>query len=1493
MSALVPLVTSTGPLLDRASAGVRALVKAVSRREEDYFEEAQFNAAHVKKELQDASEEVKVRALKRLLAAHASGLDVSGLLPEVVKAIAVPSLELKRLVYLFLILHAERSRDVALLSINSFQKDLADRNQVIRATSLKALASIRLLEVVQLLMAALRRAAADSSPFVRRTAAQCVMKVFTLDPDQFEGLQQIVMTLLKDIEISVVGAALVAFRELCMRHGAAECLRLYGDQVSPQQDQQSQQDALLAEEQRERSGHLREAEEEEEEERLSPSQQRQQRQQASAYSKTSDKGAWRGRAREQEGSRRREEDEEERQEKRETTRHTDAHLQSNCNNDQRERGRSNRYREVHPAEATAAASENFSRCHAESTYHVQVSAAAAARIEKNFRAQACALGLLHQHYRRLQESMLQLEPFAQVVAVDVFLRYVRVFFAEPAAALNKQKEQRKQVEKQQLNPQRETQSARGSFTDSSIQRGEAGGKEDLTYETFIAESPGNSLSADLRMFLLNLRQLLYSESVAVVAAVAAAFYHLLPPAAWKPVVHPLLRCIYTSSVEVREPLLHITASFAAAAPSLFLPYFRNFFLAFNDPPCVKQGKLLVLRRLLFSSRLDTTAAAGEAAMLPPLLLQELCTYVRWPGDPLLLSACFNFLVNIAVRFPSAQASCIQIFVQLLDTAASCALASEAILALRVVLQQQQQQLQQQEQLQQQGQQQQQQDEEGNLFHDTAAASSAAAAVGGNNIVDWTSKKHNFRCSEAKKKIRKGQQLGRLVLQLAMHLSRVIQGAAARASIVWMVGEYQREVGWVAADVFRQLARTFAGEAEEVKLQILLLGLKVWALHWDNKQLLHEQQQEQQRRLSPEKKVTSGESATATAPSETTRNNEKNKKEEEAGNNGTAFLRNGVVVADAADVSDLQRQRPATPSAAGTDKVKPSGRRAPHEREQLRKQQNCPQEKSEDEQRYLLPPPTPEESAKAFPRLDKMLKYVCEAASFDMSYDVRDVARLYFALTRLALAGETLLHEKDGNSSNQISTSRRCHNSGSTPCSKTGHREDSTTASHSSGEDNNGSAEGSSTVTSVVALEKDVLEGLGGCGGEMFKTSSRGATADMSRFAQQYMRTLAMGSAGGRRRGLQSRLNTGNSGGRAASTSAVAAEHDKEEGRHEFVKGEDGGNLADCKRTRQSPRGYANPSCRGGGRNSTRSIINDEPASCCMWGEQNDTEGSASHSLLLGSLSELLGDRVHGYTELPPFAATDSPSELRKVEQPVAPAGLAQCLAHGRAGGGAGKERSGTLLSNHYVDIQEVKAISSDDIVIKKSAAALMGRDTNVKADFTSVDLDSFYADDLQSSDGRAGGLAIGNDDAIASSTAATSTGALAVLAAANAFAPLLHENNTLLSSSSVAGRRAFPGAQREENSQQQHSLWDMFGETHVRGGEQMTQQVQQQHNDDSNATQFKIRGAAGLVGAEEATAAGSADLLTSTYVKGREGGVAVAGEDEESDEEKNFFAVSH
>jgi AP-3 complex subunit beta len=123
------------------------------------------------------------------------GRDASSMFPDVVKNVVCNSLEVKKLVYIFVTHYAEVEPDAALLAIATFQKDLKDQNPLIRAhvipsrlfkylyadvlhlQALRVLSSIRLRVITPVLIVAIQKACTDSSPYVRKSAAHALSKV--------------------------------------------------------------------------------------------------------------------------------------------------------------------------------------------------------------------------------------------------------------------------------------------------------------------------------------------------------------------------------------------------------------------------------------------------------------------------------------------------------------------------------------------------------------------------------------------------------------------------------------------------------------------------------------------------------------------------------------------------------------------------------------------------------------------------------------------------------------------------------------------------------------------------------------------------------------------------------------------------------------------------------------------------------------------------------------------------------------------------------------------------------------------------------------------------------------------------------------------------------------------------------------------------------------------------------------------------------------------
>ncbi|XP_047195991.1 AP-3 complex subunit beta-2 isoform X11 [Hippoglossus stenolepis] len=168
------------------------------------------------KEMLDSNKDsLKLEAMKRIVAMIARGKNASDLFPAVVKNVACKNIEVKKLVYVYLVRYAEEQQDLALLSISTFQRGLKDPNQLIRASALRVLSSIRVTIIVPIMMLAIKEAASDMSPYVRKTAAHAIPKLYSLDPEQKDQLIEIIEKLLADKTTLVAGSVVMAFEEVC------------------------------------------------------------------------------------------------------------------------------------------------------------------------------------------------------------------------------------------------------------------------------------------------------------------------------------------------------------------------------------------------------------------------------------------------------------------------------------------------------------------------------------------------------------------------------------------------------------------------------------------------------------------------------------------------------------------------------------------------------------------------------------------------------------------------------------------------------------------------------------------------------------------------------------------------------------------------------------------------------------------------------------------------------------------------------------------------------------------------------------------------------------------------------------------------------------------------------------------------------------------------------------------------------------------------------
>ncbi|PKY03667.1 putative AP-3 adaptor complex subunit beta [Aspergillus campestris IBT 28561] len=173
------------------------------------------SASHIKKLLDSRHEREVLDGMRRVISLMYGTESALPFFSAVVKNVANTSLEVKKLVYIYLVHYAEAEPDLALLSINTIQKSLTDSNPQVRAMALRTMSGIRVPVISQIVSLAIKRGCADMSPHVRKTAALAIPKCYRLDPSTLPQLVGYLAMLLGDNQYFVAGPAVAAFLEIC------------------------------------------------------------------------------------------------------------------------------------------------------------------------------------------------------------------------------------------------------------------------------------------------------------------------------------------------------------------------------------------------------------------------------------------------------------------------------------------------------------------------------------------------------------------------------------------------------------------------------------------------------------------------------------------------------------------------------------------------------------------------------------------------------------------------------------------------------------------------------------------------------------------------------------------------------------------------------------------------------------------------------------------------------------------------------------------------------------------------------------------------------------------------------------------------------------------------------------------------------------------------------------------------------------------------------
>lgn len=183
-----------------------------------YFQNARNSEmSELQDQLNSLKPDEKLEAVKQVIATMTYGKDMSMLFPHVVKCMETSSIEIKKLVYLYIINYAKSKADMTIMAINTFRKDAHEpTSPLLRALAVRTMGCIRIEKITEYLCESLKDALADIDPYVRKTAAMCVTKLFLTNPRLVKdnGFIRLLQDLLTDGNAIVVSNAIASLLEI-------------------------------------------------------------------------------------------------------------------------------------------------------------------------------------------------------------------------------------------------------------------------------------------------------------------------------------------------------------------------------------------------------------------------------------------------------------------------------------------------------------------------------------------------------------------------------------------------------------------------------------------------------------------------------------------------------------------------------------------------------------------------------------------------------------------------------------------------------------------------------------------------------------------------------------------------------------------------------------------------------------------------------------------------------------------------------------------------------------------------------------------------------------------------------------------------------------------------------------------------------------------------------------------------------------------------------
>ena len=182
----------------------------------DFDKELKDEILSLRDELDSNDPSARKSAVRRVLNLMRSGENVGSLFSSMLRCVNTDDIQLKKLVYLYLVTYSSQESEQSIMAVNTFVQDSDDANPIIRALAVRTMCRIKLDAVAEYMVTPLKKRLGDKDPYVRKTAAIAVSKLYDVIPETVESSDIIsdLQKLLYDENPMVVSNAAIALLEI-------------------------------------------------------------------------------------------------------------------------------------------------------------------------------------------------------------------------------------------------------------------------------------------------------------------------------------------------------------------------------------------------------------------------------------------------------------------------------------------------------------------------------------------------------------------------------------------------------------------------------------------------------------------------------------------------------------------------------------------------------------------------------------------------------------------------------------------------------------------------------------------------------------------------------------------------------------------------------------------------------------------------------------------------------------------------------------------------------------------------------------------------------------------------------------------------------------------------------------------------------------------------------------------------------------------------------